>query len=61
MSNKRTKSSRKQQDDSQERLIVDPYETIATPVSVCNIEGISDNISPKSNLESKSLSHRFLT
>ncbi len=41
MSNKRAKGSRKQQEGLQERLIVDPYETIATPVSVCNFEGSS--------------------
>jgi len=51
MSNKRAKSSRKQQEDSQERLIVDPYETIATPVIVCNCEGNSINILPKSQSE----------
>ena len=42
MSNRRGKSSKKQKDDSQsseEKLIVDPYEIIATPVCVCSPEG----------------------
>lgn len=44
MTTKRAKSSRKQAADLQsaeDRLIIDPYETIATPVSVCSPDGNS--------------------